>query len=457
MKTKQTIVILFIFLSTVAFAQVREAIKPIAGSGRSFEDWFIEEEMKMERKQDTLAIPMMIVKPTSEFSTLLFKEKFPKENIPLESYVIEMPNLTNIVDTVMIVWFLKQHKKSIKGIVNISLAAITKQNQIVYYFDKNNNRSFTDDGLPFSFDNEIHKNNNNYYIETEHIDNEYYEVLITDKDYGKLTFQLANPNYTAKTETIASVETARATTDKHTGEVIIAENNIPKENKSYNAVYNNTIWNIAANKFTFNISLDLSSAYGKVEMQYEDLNTIPAKYIYSAHVASSAKIALGFDVAWKNFYIGLYSANEKMKFTDYSMTLISEKGSENFLSKGRWPNYFLHYGMYAGYNFRLNNYLRLSPYYLFVQTNIIGNTTFENESNVAAKDNFKNYKQNIAGLKLKFLLTDDILLFSNTSYSFVDFDARSCFSNIKNSSYKLDYKLFYLGFGIQYRLNKISL
>lgn len=369
-----------------------------------------------QKSYDTTYIPYWVDKYTDTIlSTGTFSSLYPEKNIPVEELHITPPDFSEEIDAIVIMWYL-QNQSSVEGILNLMILTLNRDSLIYYHTDINNNRNFTDDGPPFTFNN-----NQRYKLLTIVDKNTVYEFRVNNITYKEPAF------YTLK----------------------------PFE-KDY-------IWKFHDKKPSLSLAVSISTGMGNPEMRYcpnqpTDTNDI----IYNCTVFSSFNFETLLGVSYQRFYLNLLVGYEKQETgSNFEYIYIYDPESDEVkkthrTNTGAWPEYNLSFGGTLSYDIPIFKPFRISP------SVGIGSWIYMKDHPFLKKDNyedryideyFKNRIYYTVGLDIKYLLSKRSALFIRAAFKRFSYDASEYFINADPQSFELKYDLWYIGAGFAFRIN----
>jgi len=182
---------------------------------------------------------------------------------------------------------------------------------------------------------------------------------------------------------------------------------------------------------------------------------------YEATVYGSSRLTTDLSLSFKGFYLGATAAVEKLELgvqNRYQTTLVSVDPIETVTTQthrsGFWPDFNLHYGLFAEYDIRINNNIRLSPRVFGMRSHFLRDRVFDQAFGQGSlHDTFRNHQAAGFGLKFKYLLSPSLLLQFYASQSYWSIDATSYFLEIVPETYRLEYRTRLIGVGLQYRFD----
>ena len=360
---------------------------------------------------DSTVMPVMIVDLKGNFiNTSGFSEMYPNNHIPIETLKVKYSEMSNIVDTVAVLWFLRESRHSKFGIINIMLIGVTSDNVYHFYFDNNNNHDFSDDEASFIFTPDVKTKS----------------IVVEDE---KTIYQYSIKNPFLKEE------------DKYTLRLI-----------------NDSEWVNASRRFNVSINFSILSGSGRPWMSFSPINESDTILIeYKAHLYASMQFNLALELSYYNFSILLSGNLEKEDFGErykYVYIKITEDDIRTRIipTIGQWPDYKFHYEIIAAYNIRLFYLFRVSPYAAISSWLYLNDDPFLRYKKTSVDKNFINRYSYSLGTKLKYILGERAAIFFDFRFQKSFFDASSYFEYADPSSFKMKYEKFYFCIGMKYRL-----
>jgi len=366
---------------------------------------------------DTTYIPYWIEEYTeSEISTNKLASLYPEMGIEKAEISFIPPDISEAVDGFIVMWYLRNEDPSKGGIVNVMILTLNTDSLIYYHLDINNNRDFTDDGLPFTFPDKQR------------------DKLITIIDSNSVyEFTVFNISY------------------KETGYY------------SMKPVEKDFIWKFNDTKPALFLSFSLSTGQGHPVMSYSPVqpsDTISIEYPCAVHSSFNFEGLIG--VSFYRFNLSLLLAYEKEetgeKF-EYVYLVESNPYEAEKISRantGIWPEYKFYYGGTLAYEIPVFRPFRLSP------SIGIGTWVYLKDHSFLKRDEYEDrfideyFMDRIYynfGLDLKYLLSKSSTLFIHSGYKIIKYDASEYFLDVEPNSFEQQHNLWYIGAGVSFRIN----
>jgi len=359
---------------------------------------------------DSTVMPVMITNlQGNQVNTSIFSESYPNHHIPIEIIKVRFPEMSDLVDTVASLWFLRESIHSRRGIINVMLIGVTQDNEFRFFVDKNNNRDFSDD--------------ENYFVFTP---NTILKKINIENNGDFYEYSMGNPF-------------------------------LQKEDKLLKREMIDSQWREAGKKFNVNFNISVASGSGKPYMKFSpkyESDTVLVEY--KATLYASMQLNLALELSYHNFSILLGGSIEKEDYGERFEYLHIKNNEGDILirnnpTKGQWPDAKFYYEVCLAYNIRLSNVIRISPYIGASSWIYLNNDHFLRYDETKVSKTFKErYSYSIGG-KLKCVVAPKIAIFTDLRFQKLHFDASSYFTYSDPSSFKLKYNKIYVGVGVQYR------
>lgn len=352
----------------------------------------------------TSEIPVFVEEPYGTvFSTSGLSGSYPAYRIPVEEIKVLFPDLSQAIDTVGILWYLRPENYSQRGEVNIIIVAIGQDSSKTYYIDNNNDRVFADNEEKFSFSQDVEKR----VLEIKVLGN-YYNYAFLNPDY--------NPG-------------------RKSG----------KSLKEYSA-----IWRNYNRRPSFSFLFSMTTGGGKAQLSFQPVEGNISQYSYNANIVGCFKPTVGLDFAWFNFHVSGLVSFERLQYDETVMYAYGENFRGRYYDRGSWPSSKVHAGVSAGYDFRLWS-LYLSPVATYSKHWILDKNKFDRSVPAGPDAEYKDSYTWETGARLKLPVSERTVLFINYVYSKSWFDASDFLPVYVDGSYAVDYTQNYFGFGLLYR------
>lgn len=346
-----------------------------------------------------------------------------EEPFASQEYDIVLPNLTGMVDTlIMLVGLTNAEEKRITSAVVIG----NMRNKLAYYVDSNHNFDFTDDGSFIFFNKKEKASLIN--IKTKGDNNDFEYIL----------FDLALvPQYLA-TLGVRLIDAPRVKSDRE-----------PK----YPVPYFNPLSRL-------NLELSFATGSGDMSFAYNTLENFNKEYAAAIDAVSRLNMSLSY--AFFNLNVGAsiaIEANQIGREEQYVDDLSDPIDDQTNYNIGNWPRSRFIYGLFAEYDIRLIRNSYLTPYFFIFRSSYLGDERFEgygNEVNEDASinDMFVNRLGRQFGAKLKFPMSQKVLVVLNVGYTQNGFDLSDNFIQepYETNSVTTDYSTINYGVGAQFLL-----
>lgn len=374
---------------------------------------------------DSAAVPVRMTKITRGrvVDTMPLVKAFPQHRIPATAIPVALPNMSGYVDTVALLWYLRNPMNPSVGVVNVMLIAQTQNQEIVYFVDSNNNGSFLDDHKPFQFGPG----------EKER------QVQIYDHRLGEVTLLLRNliPN---GAPTTPSQQAPTAQPDPKP--IAEKESTEPK-------------------RFAIHFLGGLSSGSGDASMFFRvmdrpDSDETNKSYHYTAKYFASLNTQLGIAFSYRNFYIGGSGSYELSQVGEQNLTTRLDKAgtpvSRFQNNQGNWPYTRFNITVFAEYDIRLDSKLKLAPTISYTSYTILTEQPFQIFGEARLNDYFRDRYAYSYGAKLKYIMSEKAMLFVELYRRENHFNATSYFPDIVDGSFQMELDQVYGGVGIQVRV-----
>ena len=354
-----------------------------------------------------------------------------QEPFESQAYDITLPNLTGMVDTlVMMVGLTNAADQRIVSAVIIG----NMRDKLAYYVDYNHNFDFTDDGS-FLFFNKKDK-----------------ASLIEIKAKGD------NNNYEYILFDLALVPDYLATLG-------IRLKDYPKVKTKSEPKFAVPYLNPASR-----INLEISFLTGSGDMNFAYNTPENVNKRYSAAIDAVSRFSLSLSYAFRNLNLGAMvalDANQIGREEQYVDDLEDPNDQQINYNIGNWPRSRFMYGLFAEYDIRLIRNSYLTPYFLLFRFNYLSDEGFEgygSELNEVESLNnmFINRLGQQFGAKVKLPMSEKVMVVLNVGYTRNGFDLSDNFIQeaYDNTSVTTDYGTINYGVGAQFLLfngkNKIT-
>ncbi|MBD1398608.1 hypothetical protein H9Q13_15655 [Pontibacter sp. JH31] len=401
----------------VSYAQV---IYPIGGDKYSSATSKLFDEAYNAAK-DSADVPVLLTKirKGSNVDTSPLAQAFPKYRIPSLLLPVALPNLSAYIDTVAVLWYLRNPLRPSVGVVNVMMIAQKPDGGLVYFVDSNNNGNFMDDGKPFEFKP----------------DEKQRQVEIRDNRVGEVSLLLQNLAPTPIVETLESEK-------KSTRSWSVNETDVNK-------------------KFGVHFIGGLSSGSGNATMFYRvkdkpDSDERNKSYTYSAKYFASLQTSLGLALSYRNLYIGGSGSYELSQVGEQNLTTRYEKAgkpAQQFLNnQGSWPYTRVNLTVFAEYDIPLNRTLKFAPKVSYTRYNLLTEHPFKVFGEAKLNDYFLDRYSYSYGGKVKYKASGRTMLFVELYRRVNHFDASSYFPDIVEGSFHMDLEQVYGGIGVQVKM-----
>ncbi|GEM_PF-982873 len=352
----------------------------------------------------TSEIPVFVEEPSGTgFSTTGLSGRYPAYRIPAEEIRVLFPDLSQAVDTVGILWYLRPENYSQRGEVNIIIVAIGQDSSKTYYIDNNNDRVFADNEEKFSFSPDVEKR----VLEIKVLGN-YYNYTFMNPDYNPV---------------------------RKTG----------KSLKEYSV-----LWRNYNRRPSFSFLFSMTTGGGKAQLSLQPVEGSIRQYSYNANIVGCLKPSAGIDFAWFNFHVAGLASFERLQYDETVMYAYGENFRGRYYDRGTWPSAKVHAGVSASYDFRIWS-LYVSPVATYSKHWILDKNKFDRSVPVGPDAVYKDSYTWETGARLKLPVSERTVLFINYVYSKSWFDATDFLPEYVEGSYSVDYKQNYFGFGVLYR------
>lgn len=352
---------------------------------------------------------------------------------PFESqtYDITLPNLTGMIDTLVMMVGLK----NMEGQRIVSTVIIgNMRDKLAYYVDYNHNFDFTDDGSFIFFDSKEKARFVRIRGEDTGGDHEYilYDLALVPDYLATLGIRLQDfPKAKTKTE--------------------------PKFAIPY--------LNLASR-----INLEVSFLTGAGDMYFSYNTPDDVNKRYAASIDAVSRFSLSLSYAFRNLNLGAMAALDASQIGREEQYVDDLDDPDDRLINfniGNWPRSRFMYGVFAEYDIRLIRNSYLTPYFLIFRYNYLDNEAFKgygSEVNKTERVNnmFVNRLGQQFGAKVKLPMSEKAMVVLNVGYTCNDFDLSNRFIREPHdaASIRTDYGTFNYGLGAQFLLfnskNKIT-
>ena len=380
---------------------------------------------------DSADVPVILTKISRSRSvdTTPLMKAFPHHRIPSLTIPVALPDLSGYIDTLAILWYLRNPMRPSIGVVNVMLIAQTPNHEFVYFVDSNNNGSFLDDHEPFQF----------------RAGEKERQVQIRDIRLEEVTLLLRNlaPDVSPTIYKNQSPAAMPATANQEEPMQII-----DKENQS-------------AKRFGIHFIGGLSSGSGDASMYFRvldkpDSDETNKAYHYTAKYFASLNTQLGIAFSYRNFYLGGSGSYELSQVGEQNLTTRLDKSgtptSRFQNNQGNWPYTRFNMTFFAEYDIPLSSKLKLAPIVSYTSFNILTEQPFRIFGEAKLNDYFRDRYTYSYGGKLKYVVSDKAMLFAELHRRENHFDASSYFPDIVDGSFKMKLNQIYGGVGVQVRV-----
>jgi len=359
---------------------------------------------------DSTIMPVLIINlEGNKVNTSTFSETYPNHHIPLEIIEIKFPDMSDLVDTVAALWFLRESIYSRNGIINVMLIGVTQDNELRFFADNNNNRDFTDDKT--------------YFVFTPNI---IIKKIVIENNGDFYEYSMGNPF-------------------------------LEKEDKFQKRAMIDSQWSSASKKLNLNLNISVASGSGEPSMKFSpkyESDTVLVEY--KANLYASMQLNLAFELSYYNFSLLLGGSLEKEDYGErFEYLYIKNNEGDIYIrsnpTKGQWPDAKFYYEVCLAYNIRLSNVVRISPYIGASSWLYLNDDKFLRYDETKVSKTFKYKYAYSFGSKLKCIVGPKVAIFTDLRYQQLHFDASSYFKYSDPSSFELKYNKFYVGVGVQYR------
>lgn len=276
-------------------------------------------------KEIEASIPMAIIEPgKGVLNTSDFADSFPNLRIERESIKLEYPDLSQYIDTIHVVWFLKDMTYSTRGESNIVIFAVTDDLEIHYYFDNNNDRKFSPGETVVVFE--------------PWEENRAIEISINERN----EYLFANPFYE------------------------------PQSADESNKLYYET-WEITSRSISTYIFGGFSFGRGDAYVSYDSKRPSVNRIKYFGGIFASGRFTIGLGLEWKHLNLQGWGAFEVLDYDEtwrYEYTDISCNLSYN---TGVWMKQKLYAGLELAYDIMITEGLSIGPAVSYSAYTVLGN------------------------------------------------------------------------------------
>ncbi|MFO7850915.1 MAG: hypothetical protein ACQERS_07580 [Bacteroidota bacterium] len=393
---KKSLIIILVFLFSVVAAKAQ------IGKIRGLVNNYIEQGSYTEQLE--VSIPMAVIEPDDNgiFNTARFATAFPDLNIQVEKFDIEYPDLSKYVDTIYVVWFLKDLAYARSGESNIIIFGVTPELDVHYYFDNNNDRIFSPgetmiDFEPYEKDRKI-------------------EMTINEKN----EYLFSNPFYDPAS---------------------VAE----RKKVNYNA------WEIIGNKinpyFVGGFTFGRGDAYVSYNSSRDNINRIK----YFGGIFASGRFTVGVGIDWRHLNLEAWGAFEVLDYDETWRYEYSDMGQNINYNTGVWMKNKLYAGIELGYDLQITRALSIGPAVSYSIYKVIGNKPIDPALDYDPDARY--YDTNVIEyiIRMKVISTERSKIEFRVYYSDTSLDAHEFFPDFEGG-YSSTYKQIYLGAKYIYRL-----
>ena len=346
-----------------------------------------------------------------------------EEPFTSQKYELTLPNLTGMVDTlVMMIGLTNADDERIVSAVIIG----NMRDKLAYYVDYNHNFDFTDDGSFIFFDKK--EKARLVQIKGEDIEGDYeyilYDLALVPDYLATLGVSLVN---------VPKVKTKQA----------------PK----FPIPYLNPASRI-------NLEVSFMTGAGDMDFSYNTLESVNKRY--SAAIDAVSRFSLSLSYAFRNLNLGISAAldaNQIGREEQYVDDLEDPTDNQINYNIGNWPRSRVMYGVFAEYDIRLIRNSYLTPYFLLFRYSYLGEEGFEGYgSEVNEDENVNNMFVNRVGqqfgAKVKLPMSEKVMIVLNVGYTRNGFDLSDRFiqESHDSGSTLTNYNTLNYGVGAQFLL-----
>ncbi|HDJ33547.1 MAG TPA: autotransporter outer membrane beta-barrel domain-containing protein [Bacteroidetes bacterium] len=357
-----------------------------------------EEQLKAE-------IPMAVIEPENGvFHTEEFAASFPDLRIEEEVFSIEHPDLSRYIDTIYVVWFLRDRTYSRTGKTNLIIFAVTPEPDVHYYFDNNNDRKFSPGETVVDFEP----------WEKERV----IEMDFRDKN----EYRFANPFY----------EPSGAEGSKQV---------------------NYEVWEKASRSLTTYMFGGFSFGRGDASVSYRPVTEGTDRIEYAAGIFASGRFTFGMGAGWRHLNLQAWLAWEVLDYDEtWKYITISNRTSVNYNS-GVWMKNKWYAGLELGYDIMLGKALSLGPAVSYSAYHVIGNKPIDPELEFDPGARYYNTRALEYIIRMRIISSTNSKLEMRMYYSDSSLDAREYFPDF-DGDYASAYEQIYFGASYIWRFGK---
>lgn len=356
-------------------------------------------------KQIEASIPMAVIEPVDGvFNTAEFAAAFPDLDIEVEKFEIDHPDMTDYIDTIYVVWFLKDLTYLKSGQSNIIIFGISPELDVHYYFDNNNDRVYSPGETVVDFE-----------------EGEKSRIIEMDLDRQN-EYQFANPFY----EPASVAESQKI---------------------------NYETWQRATSSFSSYAFGGFSFGIGDAWVSYNSSRYSIDRVKYFGGIFASGRFTLGVGIDWKHLNLQTWGAFEVL---DYDETWKYEyvNGVENVnYNTGVWMKNKLYAGLELGYDIPLIKGLSVGPAISYSLYKVVGNKPIDPALDYSSDARYNDTNALEYIIRMKVISSERAKIEFRAYYSDTSLDAHEFFPDF-DGGYSSTYTQIYFGANYIYRFGK---
>ena len=395
-KKSLLLVVVFLFSAFAANAQI--------GKLRGLVNNYIEQGSYTEKLE--VSIPMAVIEPDDKgiFNTSRFAAAFPDLNIEVEKFGIEYPDLSNYIDTIYVVWFLKDMSYKRSGQSNIIIFAVTPEQDVHYYFDNNNDRIFSPGETVLDFEP----------------DEKDMEIPMTINEKNEYLF--SNPFYDPERV---------------------------KESKKVNY----DAWKAIENKINSYFFGGFSFGRGDAYVSYNSSRSTIDRIEYFGGIFASGRFTIGAGIDWRHLNLQGWGAFEVLDYDETWRYVYTDMGQNIDYNTGVWMKKKLYAGIELGYDFQLTRSFSIGPAVSYSLYKVIGNKPIDPALDYDPDARYYNTNVLEYIIRMKVISTERSKLEFRAYYSDTSLDAHEFFPDY-DGGYSSTYNQIYFGASYIYLIGK---
>lgn len=353
-------------------------------------------------KEIEAQIPMSLIESQNGvFCTTPFAKANSNLKIPEETFSLDYPDMSACIDTIYIIWFLKDLTYLRSGVSNIIILGVTEDGNTIFFIDNDNDRHYEKGETVFSFD--------------------------TDKKNRKIPMTFGNKNEYFLSNPFYE----------------------PSESKNMNEV-NAASWESVRNEVSLYLYSGFSFGKGDALISYVPKDHDVDRIEYFGGIFASLRYSLGMGVEWRNLNLIAWGAFEVLDYDEIHRYEFFGSHRTIKYNTGVWMKTKLYGGCEIGYDIRLIKSLIVGPAISYSWWKAIGNKPIDPNLEYDKNARYDNTYVLDYILRMRVISSDKSKLELRLYFSDTFLDAREFFPDY-GSEYFSNYKQIYFGAGYIYR------